>query len=85
MTGWESFFVNGLLALAVLVVLVGGLCNRQKQNKGIGWQFIRYTVLASALPIVALLGLNSALSSEAATLIGTCVGFAFGKMGEKDA
>jgi hypothetical protein len=80
---WESgtFWLSALLALSVPIVLVGGLWNRQagEKPKGIGWQFIRYTVLAISIPIVALLALNHVLSAEVATLIGTAMGFAFGK------
>jgi hypothetical protein len=34
------------------------------------------------LPLIALLALNKALSPEVATLIGTAMGFAFGKKDE---
>ncbi len=75
-----------ILALAIPIVLIGGLWNRHAGDKpkGIGWQFIRYTVLAISVPTIALLALNDALSGEAATLIGTAVGFAFGKKDEND-
>lgn len=83
---WESgiFWLSALLALSVPIVLIGGLWNRRagEKPKGIGWQFIRYTVLAISIPIVALLALNNVLSGEAATLIGTAMGFAFGKKDE---
>ena len=85
MESWLTY-VNILLAVSVPIVLVGGLLNRYLLSRsggeakgGIGWQFIRYTVLALAVPIVGLLALNDALSSEAATLIAAFAGFAFGK------
>ena len=85
MESWLTY-VNILLAVSVPIVLVGGLWNRYLLSRGggeakggIGWQFIRYTVLALAVPIVGLLALNDALSSEAATLIAAFAGFAFGK------
>ena len=53
-------------------------------TKGIGWQFIRYTVLAIALPIVGILALNGALTGEAATLIAGAMGYAFGKTPSND-
>ena len=76
-----------ILALAVPVVLVVGYLNRRgnpqdsdyRGAKGIGWQFIRYTVLAMALPIVGILALNNALTGEAATLIAGAMGYAFGR------
>lgn len=75
-----------ILALSVIVVLIGAFHNRLKQAKpkGIGWQFIRFTVLMSAIPIIALLALNDALSGEAAALIGGAMGFAFGRKDEAD-
>ena len=65
--------VNIILALSVPIVLIGGLWNRYRLSQGkgeggIGWQFIRYTVLALAVPVVALLALNDALSSETANI-----------------
>ena len=74
--------ISALLALSVPAVLIGGLYNRKAQGKGIGWQFIRYTVLATSLPVICLLAINNALSGEAATLIGAAMGFAFGKKDE---
>ena len=81
---WLIPALSVILALSVPIVLIGGLYNRNKGGKprGIGWQFIRYTVLAIAIPIVALLALNKSLSAEVATLIGTAMGFAFGKTDE---
>lgn len=83
---WVNILLSVILALSVPIVLIGGLMNRLagESPKGIGWQFIRYTVLAIAVPVVAILALNDALSGEAATLIGTAIGFAFGKKEEKD-
>lgn len=81
---WLIPALSAILALSVPIVLIGGLYNRNKGEKprGIGWQFIRYTVLTISLPIIAMLALNKALSPEVATLIGTAMGFAFGKKDE---
>lgn len=81
------FIVNILLALAVPIVLIGGFWNRYILSKsggkgGIGWQFIRFTVLTLSLPIIGLLALNDALASEVATVIAATVGFAFGNKTE---
>lgn len=76
------WIVTVLLASAVPIALIGGLHNRLRSKKGIGWQFIRYTVLTISLPLIGLLVLNDALTSEAATLIGTAMGFAFGRRGK---
>ncbi len=83
---WLIPALSAILALSVPIVLIGGLHNRNKgkEPKGIGWQFIRYTVLTISIPIIALLALNKALSPEVATLIGTAMGFAFGKKDEKN-
>ena len=81
---WLVVTLSILLALAVLVALIGGLHNRLAGDKpkGIGWQFIRFIVLSTALPIIAILALNDALSGEAAALIGGAMGYAFGKKDE---
>ncbi|WP_085899575.1 hypothetical protein [Kiloniella majae] len=72
-----------ILAGSVIVVLIIGHLNRKSgkdgETRGIGWQFIRYTVLSIALPIVAILALNGALEGEAATIIAGALGYAFGK------
>jgi hypothetical protein len=64
------------------IVLVGGLWNRISAEKGIGWQFIRFNVIAMSLPLIGLLTVNHLLSSEVSTLIAALVGYAFGKSGE---
>lgn len=82
----KEFLVIGttfILAFSVIAVLIIGHKNRQGgkdgETRGIGWQFIRYTVLSIALPIVAILALNDALEGEAATIIAGALGYAFGK------
>ncbi len=55
------------------------LFQSKREEKGDGWQFIRYTVLSVSIPIVAILALNNALTGEAATLIAGAMGYAFGK------
>ncbi len=82
---WEFMaWVNILLAVSVFAVIFGGLWNRHVTNKGIGWQFIRYTVIGITLPIAALLALNDALSGEAATILAGALGYAFGHQGKPD-
>ena len=63
--------------------LIGGLSNRHLSKKGIGWQFIRYTVLTISLPLLGQFVLNDALTSEATTLTGTAMGFTFGRRCER--
>lgn len=81
-------WVSAILALTVPGVLVVGYLNRrgnpQDKAKGIGWQFIRYTVLTIAIPVVAILALNGVLTGEAATLIAGAMGYAFGKAPKDD-
>ena len=55
--------------------------NPNDKAKGIGWQFIRYTVISIAIPVAALLALNDALSGEAVAIIAGAMGYAFGKAG----
>lgn len=78
----DTFWFSFALASSVPIVIVGGLLNRYQKKVGIGWQFIRYTVLAISIPAVALLALNGSLTGEAATVIGGAMGYAFGKDGE---
>jgi hypothetical protein len=79
--------VSVILALVVPGVLIFGYLNRKgaegQPMKGIGWQFIRYTVLTIGIPIIGILALNGKLTGEAATLISGAMGFAFGKADDK--
>lgn len=78
--------VSVILALTVLSVIWVGHKNRlgdaNNPRKGMGWQFIRYTVLTIAIPVTAILALNNALTGEAATIIGGAMGYAFGNAGK---
>ena len=80
---WESgpFWLSAALASSVPILLIGGFRNRVagEKSKGIGWQYIRFTVLTISIPVIGVLALNEALSGEAATLIAGAMGFAFGK------
>lgn len=82
-----------ILASAVPIVLIGGLINRYvitktmangeiKRGLGVGWQFIRYTILGTGLPIIALLAIKGVLTSEIVALFAAAMGFAFGKSGK---
>jgi len=76
-------WVSIILASSVPGVLLAGYLNRRGNPtdtaKGIGWQFIRYTVIGIGLPIVGILALNHVLTGEAATIIAGAMGYAFGQ------
>jgi hypothetical protein len=76
-------WISIILALSVPGVLIVGYLNRRgnadEKMKGIGWQYIRYTVISIAVPVTAILALNNALSAAAATIIAGAMGYAFGK------
>ncbi len=78
-----QMIVSIILASAVPLVLWLGYLNRRggdgEKARGIGWQFIRYTVLAIAIPVAAILALNNALGGEAAAIIAGAMGYAFGQ------
>ncbi|MGR3635412.1 MAG: hypothetical protein ACU0BK_05730 [Shimia sp.] len=72
------YLVFGLLLLA-FVFVAGGLFQRIKTGKSIGWQFIRYSILGMALPLVAILALTDKFGAETAALFGAAIGYLFGK------
>lgn len=72
-------WVSVILALTIPGVVLAGYLNRREGQKGIGWQFIRYTVLGIALPLAGVLALNGALNEGAIAIIAGAMGFAFGK------
>jgi hypothetical protein len=78
---WGTGIVSAILASAVPGVLVVGYLNRRgdpnDKAKGIGGQFIRYTVLAIAIPVAALLALNDALTEGATAIVAGAMGYAF--------
>ena len=88
--------ISILLAASVPIALLGGYIQRAryvrrdeqgnvvKQGLGIGWQFIRFMVLATGLPLIALLALKGLLSPELITLFASAMGFAFGKSSKDD-
>jgi len=79
---WPTAVISLVLGSAVPLALILGYLNRTadpNRVKGIGWQFIRYTVLSISVPVAAILALNNALSGEAATIIAGAMGYAFGK------
>ena len=80
---WGTGIVSAILASAIPTVLVIGYFNRRgnpnDRAKGIGWQFIRYTVLAIAIPVAAVLALNDALGEGATAIIAGAMGYAFAK------
>ena len=77
-----SEIISLILAIGVVVVFAGSLWNRIAIKKGIGWQFIRYTVISISIPLACVLALNNVLTGEAATLIGLALGYCFGKKGK---
>ena len=86
--------ISILLASAVPLVLLGGLANRTLitsetergniiRGKGIGWQFIRFSVLTTAIPVMGVLTLHGLMDRNAVfTLLAAAVGYAFGKTSE---
>jgi hypothetical protein len=69
-----------IFAAAVIVIPVISLVSRMWSDKGIGWQFIRFNVIAMSIPTIAVLALNNLLSSETISgLIGAIVGYAFAR------
>ena len=74
----STSIVSVILAATVPLVLILGHYNRKQGERGIGSQFIRWTVLVISLLISGVLTLNGLLPSEvAAALIGGAVGYAF--------
>ncbi len=81
------FWLSVVLALSVPIILIGGFHNRlagKEKPRGIGWKFIRFTVVTISIPIIGVLALNNALSGEAAALLAGAMGYAFGKKSDGD-
>ena len=68
-----------LLALAAAGLPTLALIHRLWIAKGIGWQFIRYSVVVSSIPLIGVLALQKSLTIEVATIIATALGYAFGQ------
>ena len=79
--GYSVLCISIVLAFAILATVIGGLLQRIVSKKGIGWQFIRFNVIAISLPLAAILALNDSLGGEVAAIIASVTGYAFGKSG----
>lgn len=77
-----------ILALAVPGALWIGYRTRLRgengDTRGIGWQFIRFTVLTISIPIIAILALNDALDGTVTTLVAGAMAYAFAKTAKED-
>jgi len=76
--------ISVLLALVTVVGVGGALWNRVKLCKGIGWQFISYSVILVAVPLTGILALNGALKEGSAAILAGALGYAFGKQDGAD-
>lgn len=79
--------ISVILAVGSVYLPAKALRNRTMLKKGIGWQFIRYSMIAAALPLVGMLALQKSLTVEVATIVATALGYAFGQAssGSEDA
>ena len=85
-------WIEILLAACVPIVLIGGLLNRifithesksgkPLRGRGLGWQFVRFSVLATGMPLVGLLTIKGIVTGEAAiAFFAAAAGYAFGKV-----
>lgn len=66
-----------ILASAVPLILIGGLVHRIALRKGIGSQYIRYTVVGASIPVMGVLALNGVpVLFGTGSFFGALVGFA---------
>ena len=89
-------WVSIALASTTPIAILGGLIQRGrykrrspdgtvlKEGLGMGWQFIRFVVLTTGLPLIALLAIKGLLTGEITAVFASAMAFAFGKSG-KDA
>ena len=77
-----KIIISGILVLVALAGIWGGVKNRITTGKGIGWQFIRYCTMITALPLAGILALNGVLTDGAVAIISGALGYAFGKSEE---
>jgi hypothetical protein len=67
------------IILAIAATVIPGIALWQRSGQGIGWQFIRFVVIASALPITGILALNGVLNEAAAAILAGAFGYVFGQ------
>ena len=76
-------WVAAIIACTVPSVLIFGYLNRRGNQgdrmRGIGWQYIRFTVISIAIPVTCILALYDVLVGEAAVIISGAMGYAFGQ------
>jgi len=74
-----SMIIASAVPLLVVVAALSRIGGKRGFMKGIGLQFMRFTVVSVSVPIVGVLALNDVIPSEAATgIIWAALGYAFG-------
>lgn len=68
-----------MFAAVAVIGVTGGLWNRNKVEKGIGVQFIRYTALVVALPLAGTFVFQGMLTEAVASLIIGILAYVFPK------
>ena len=71
--------LSGLLGFVILIGMGGLIWNRNKLERGIGWQSVRFSTIIIAVPLAGILALNGVLNEAAAAIIAGALGYAFGK------
>lgn len=73
-----------IVALGSMITMCLTVHGRNKQGKGIGWQFIRFNSIMLALPLSAILALTGTLNASSATILAGALGYAFGRSGDEE-
>ncbi len=71
--------ISIVLAVGAAGLPIVALLTRHSQ---LDWQFIRFTVVCVALPILAIMAMGGVLTEASAAIIAGIVGYAFGHSGE---
>ena len=73
-----------VVAIGTVIFLTMALAQRLKSNKGIGWQFIRFSAITLSLPLTTVLALTNSLDAPSAAILAGALGYAFGHPAEND-
>lgn len=80
-----SIYSEIILALCMLVVIIGVICERIKSKRGIGIRIIQFLAAGLLIPLIGILGVRKVLPSESiATLFGAIAGYILANIGKEE-
>jgi len=80
----SKFWIEGAMALVMLVGMTGLAINRLKTDKGVGVRAIQFAGIVTLPPVVVILALEGMMEHGATpALVGALTGYLFGEFSKR--